>query len=498
MALTAKDLKNAILQMAMEGKLVEQRLEEGTGQELFDSVQIRQKVVSLEKQKPVIPSDLGEYSFNIPESWKWCRIGDLFEHNTGKALNSSNKTGKLYEYITTSNVFWNRFELKKLRTMLYKDDELERCSVRKGDLLVLEGGDIGRAAIWNFDYPMRIQNHIHKLRPYGEISVEFFYYVFRYYKFAGLIDGKGIGIQGLSTKALHNLVVPLPPLAEQKRIVAKIESILPSLDAFEKAQTKLDELNASYKEGLKKSILQYAMEGKLVSQDPREEPASALLDRIQEEKKKLIKEKKIKADKNESVIFRRNGFFYERIDKEEKCIDDEIPFKIPESWEWTRLKNIASTQLGKALNTSKDQGELVPYLCSINVYWNTIDVSQVKKARFSVDEKKKFSVQPGDIFVVEGGDAGRTAIWEGKDQVYYQNALHRVRFLPNAIVPLFFVFLMKTYKGLGLLGGKSKGMTIQHFVKHELDALLLPLPPLAEQKRIVATIKTIFAVLDGN
>ena len=128
MALTAKDLKNAILQMAMEGKLVEQRLEEGTGQELFDSVQIRKKVVSLEKQKPVIPSDLSEYSFNIPESWKWCRIGDLFEHNTGKALNSSNKTGKLYEYITTSNVFWNRFELKKLRTMLYKDDE--QCFTR--------------------------------------------------------------------------------------------------------------------------------------------------------------------------------------------------------------------------------------------------------------------------------------------------------------------------------------------------------------------------------
>ena len=221
------DMEKSILQLAMKGKLVEQKPGEGTGQELFDSVQIRKKVVSLEKQKPVISSDLGEYSFNIPESWKWCRIGDLFEHNTGKALNSSNKTGKLYEYITTSNVFWNRFELKKLRTMLYKDDELERCSVRKGDLLVLEGGDIGRAAIWDFDYPMRIQNHIHKLRPYGEISVEFFYYVFRYYKFAGLIDGKGIGIQGLSTKALHNLVVPLPPLAEQKRIVAKIEELMP-------------------------------------------------------------------------------------------------------------------------------------------------------------------------------------------------------------------------------------------------------------------------------
>ena len=433
-------------------------------------------------------STLGEYSFNIPESWKWCRIGDLFEHNTGKALNSSNKTGKLYEYITTSNVFWNRFELKKLRTMLYKDDELERCSVRKGDLLVLEGGDIGRAAIWNFDYPMRIQNHIHKLRPYGQISVEFFYYVFRYYKFAGLIDGKGIGIQGLSTKALHNLVVPLPPLAEQKRIVAKIESILPSLDAFEKAQTKLDELNASYKEGLKKSILQYAMEGKLVSQDPMEEPASALLDRIQEEKKKLIKEKKIKADKNESVIFRRNGFFYERIGKEEKCIDDEIPFEIPESWSVCRLSSVISLLSGQDLVPSKYNADEkgVPYLTGASNFsskgllinrWTTSPTSLAQR---------------GDILLTCKGTVGAMCFCD-IESAHIARQIMAIRC--STVDPQFiFYFVLTKVKSLQK---KAKSL-IPGIERKNVLNLLLPLPPLAEQKRIVATIKTIFAVLDGN
>lgn len=505
MALTAKDLKNAILQMAMEGKLVEQRPEEGTGEELFNQIQKETKSTASNSKSNKSPNSFNiqsdEIPFDIPTSWKWVKSSWILS-NIQYGYNGSGIDKGTYRFLRITDIQNGKVNWSSIPFTNIASEEAENYQVKKNDIFIARtGGTIGKSFLLREEkentifagYLIRFQCRDTRIAPYLSWFLNSPFY------WKQVEDKKaGTGQPNINGKSLANLFIPLPPLAEQKRIVAKIESILPSLDAFEKAQTKLDELNASYKEGLKKSILQYAMEGKLVSQDPKEEPASALLDRIQEEKKKLIKEKKIKADKNESVIFRRNGFFYERIGKEEKCIDDEIPFEIPESWEWTRLKNIASTQLGKALNTSKDQGELVPYLCSINVYWNTIDVSQVKKARFSVDEKKKFSVQPGDIFVVEGGDAGRTAIWEGKDQVYYQNALHRVRFLPKAIVPLFFVFLMKTYKGLGLLGGKSKGMTIQHFVKHELDALLFPLPAFAEQKRIVATIKTIFTVLDGN
>ena len=225
------DMQKSLLQMAIQGKLVEQRPEEGTGEELFQQIQaekqalIKSGKIKKEKPLPEIPED--EIPFEIPESWKWVHIGELFQHNTGKALNSSNKDGRPLEYITTSNVYWNRFEISKLKTMLFTDAEIEKCTVQKGDLLVLEGGDIGRAAIWNYEFAMRIQNHIHRLRSYGDVCIEFFYHIFLLYKSTGLINGKGIGIKGLSANMLHSLIVPLPPLAEQKRIVAKLEELLP-------------------------------------------------------------------------------------------------------------------------------------------------------------------------------------------------------------------------------------------------------------------------------
>ena len=168
-----------------------------------------------------------EIPFEIPDSWEWIRLGTLFNHNTGKALNSSNSVGTKMSYITTSNLYWDRFELEKLKEMSFTDAEVEKCTVVKNDLLVCEGGDIGRAAIWSYDYPMRIQNHIHKLRPYINVNIKFYYYVFYLYKHSGLIGGKGIGIQGLSSNALHQLMFPLPPFEEQNRIVSGIEKLLP-------------------------------------------------------------------------------------------------------------------------------------------------------------------------------------------------------------------------------------------------------------------------------
>ena len=225
------DMQKSILQMAIQGKLVPQLPEEGTGEELFQQIQAEKQALikagKIKKEKPLPEITEDEVPFDIPDSWKWVYIGDLFQHNTGKALNSSDKSGSPMEYITTSNVYWNSFTLDKLKTMLFTEAEVDKCTVQKGDLLVLEGGDVGRAAIWNYDFPMRIQNHIHKLRPFGELCIEYFYHIFFLYKNAGMINGKGIGIKGLSSGALHNLLVPLPPLAEQKRIVEKLEQLLP-------------------------------------------------------------------------------------------------------------------------------------------------------------------------------------------------------------------------------------------------------------------------------
>ena len=163
--------------------------------------------------------------FEIPAEWVWVQIKDIFNHSAGKALNSSDHEGNLYSYITTSNVYWNSFILNGLKTMYYKDSEIVKCSAKKGDLLVLEGGDIGRAAIWNYDYDIMIQNHIHRLRPYLGIAVEFYYFIFFLYKHSNYIEGKGIGLQGLSANRLKSMIVPLPSYNEQEKIVKAINNI---------------------------------------------------------------------------------------------------------------------------------------------------------------------------------------------------------------------------------------------------------------------------------
>ena len=173
--------------------------------------------------------------FGIPESWCWCRLGTLFAHNTGKALNSADAVGTPMTYITTSNLYWDRFELNALKEMPFTESEIEKCTVTKGDLLVCEGGDIGRSAIWMLDEDIRIQNHIHRLRPYISLSNRFYYYVMFMWKQMGVVGGQGIGLQGFSSKALHNLLVPLPPVEEQVKIATFVDSLFETLVNIEKS-----------------------------------------------------------------------------------------------------------------------------------------------------------------------------------------------------------------------------------------------------------------------
>ena len=245
-------LKKSILQEAIQGKLIPQIAEEGTARELLEQIrQEKQKLVEEGKLKKTALTDsiifkgkdnkyyekidqqckdiTEEIRFDLPDAWQWCRIGSLFMHNNGKQLNKGNTKGKLMEYITTSNLYWDGFLLEDLKKMPFEDGEIERCMAVKGDLLVCEGGDIGRSCIWNYDFPIMLQNHIHKLRPFVTICIEYFYYIFYCYNMAGWIGGKGIGIQGFSSKSLHNTLVPLPPLQEQQRIVAQIERLFEQL-----------------------------------------------------------------------------------------------------------------------------------------------------------------------------------------------------------------------------------------------------------------------------
>ncbi len=289
-----------------------------------------------------------EIPFEIPATWEWCRLGYIFSHCTGKALNGTNRKGNLYTYITTSNLYWDRFELSSLKEMYFTEEELGKCTATKGDLLVCEGGDIGRSAIWNYDYNIRIQNHIHKLRSYIPLCTRFFYYVMYLYKGIGYIGGKGIGIQGLSSGALHNILIPTPSINEQKRIISQIEAIMPIAVKYEKSQEELNQLNDSIHNRLRKSILQEAIQGKLVPQIPEERTAQELLEQIRQEKQKLVKEGKLKKFAlSDSVIYKGDdNKYYEQVGKSDKEITEEIAFDLPNGWSWCRLKDICSIFTG--------------------------------------------------------------------------------------------------------------------------------------------------------
>ena len=218
-----KHAKSKILDLAIHGKLVPQNPNDEPAEELL-------KRIATSDNRPYKKIDEDEALFDIPESWSWCTLGEIYTHTTGKALKKTNNKGTLRKYITTSNLYWNSFDFTEVREMYFTDDELEKCTIKKGDLILCNGGDVGRAAIWNYDYDICYQNHVSRLRPKNKnINNSFFLYVIMIYKQQGILNGKGVGIISLSASDLLSAVVPLPPYSEQNRIVEKIECLYGNL-----------------------------------------------------------------------------------------------------------------------------------------------------------------------------------------------------------------------------------------------------------------------------
>ena len=501
--MTAQQLKNSILQMAVQGKLVPQDPNDEPASVLLERIRaekeqlIKQKKIKKEKNPTYIfrgadntpyekigdevRSLADEVPFDIPDSWEWVQLGELFQHNTGKALNAANRTGQLKQYITTSNLYWNRFELDNLKEMHFSESEVEKCTVIKGDLLVCEGGDIGRAAIWSYDYPMCIQNHIHRLRAYVPLCTRFFYFLFDLYKHAGWIGGKGIGIQGLSSNAIHSLLFPLPPLAEQYRIVDAIVTLQPYTDAYADVESTLDILNTAFPERLKKSILQEAVQGKLVPQEPSDEPAEALLERIRAEKQRLVKEGKIKKDKHESVIFRRDNSHYEKLDGVERCIDDELPFEIPENWLWQRIPTI-SLSISAGGDKPSVFSKVKTEECSVPVYSN----GEKDDGLFGYTDVAK--VFDKSVTISGRGTIGFSCV---RNEPYVP-IVRLITVVPCAGIDLQYLHFVFT-----ALFEQGVGTSIQQLTVPMLQVKLIPVPPLVEQHRIVQRIEELLPLVKG-
>lgn len=483
--MTPQELKNSILQLAIQGKLVPQRAEEGNAEDLYQQIQAeKQKLIKegkIKKEKLLPPITYDKKPFEIPESWKWVRLKEIV-YNHGQITPLTK-----FSYIDIGSI-------DNIKNRLNNDDNiLEPKNAPSRARKIVKIGDILYSTVRPYLHNICIIDRNFKYVPIastGFAVMSCYSGVYNKYLFHYLLspafdsyannnkNSKGVAYPAINDTRLYIGIVPLPPLAEQKRIVAKIKELLPYVERYETAYNKLQQLNKRFPGDLQKSVLQLAIQGRLVPQHPEEGNAEDLYKQIQAEKQKLIKEGKIKKEKPLPPI-----------------TDDEKPFEIPASWKWVHLNNIATNSLGKTLDKIKNTGKTTKYLCSINVYWNGINLDIIKEALFEEEEVKKYSLEKKDLLICEGGDIGRCAVWENDFPMCYQNALHRVRFYQN-INPYLYKYFIEYYKAIGIIDKYSKGVTIKHLVQNSLNSIWFPLPPLKEQKRIVAKIEEILPLCD--
>ena len=515
--MTAQQLKNSILQMAVQGKLVPQDANDEPASVLLERIRKEKEQLikdgkikknkkesyifrgadnlhyeQIGKSEPVCIAD--ELPFDIPDSWEWCKLKDVAFVNGGFAFKSTDFINKGTRVIRISDFNENGFINTKIVRHKY-DDSLESFLLQKKNILLcMTGGTVGKSYfVTTLDEPMITNQRVATIKIFGALE-EYVNLVILSPITQKLINNKKNSTNdNISIDTINNFIIPLPPLKEQERIVERFGFIETFIQLYRINETKLLTLNNSFPESFKKSILQEAIQGKLVPQDENDEPASVLLERIRAEKQKLIAEGKIKKDKNESVIFRRDNSHYEKLNGIELCVDEEIPFEIPESWEWVRLKNLVKKEIkrGKSPEYSVSSNIQV-FAQKCNVKAGGIDMTLAKYLDNTVFPKypKEEYMRDSDIVVNSTGNGtlGRIGMFHDSDRIN-----------KNIIVPDSHVTVIRTLKFLladyifyvlnyyqPYLEKSCSGSTNQTELKPAvISELFIPVPPINEQRRIV-------------
>ena len=447
------------------------------------------------KNEPVCIAD--EVPFDIPESWEWVRLGNIGDWGSGATPNRTTpeyyngnipwlKTGDLNDnYIT---------DIPETITEL----ALAKTSVRLNPigsvLIAMYGATIGKLGILKI--PATTNQACCACVPFTDIYNEFLFYFLMSQKVAFVKRGEGGAQPNISKEKIVSTLMPLPPVAEQKRIVEKLRILQPYIDYYAVLEKSDIKLTQSFPEKLKKSILQYAVQGKLVPQDPADEPASVLLERIRAEKEQLIKEGKIKRDKHESVIFRRDNSYYEKVDEIERCIDDEIPFEIPESWEWCRLKSLTENITSGSRDWAKYYSTTgAAFLRMGNLSKNSFDLRLEHIQRVSIPSKAegtRTSLQSGDLLFSITGDVGMLGlIPDGFEEAYINQHTAMIRFLPeirNKYIP----YLLLTDYAQKFYNANQHGIK-NSFRLDSIGELLVSIPPEKELFRILQRISLVLS-----
>ena len=425
-----------------------------------------------------------ELPFEIPDSWEWIKLGYISTYEQTKAkIKSSQADPNTWEL--------NLEDIEKGGRLLQKKSVKECKS--KGDKTIFHVGDILYSKLRPYLLKIMIADEdgictseIVPFRLYGDIYSKYVVYTLKSPFIDGYINSVTYGVKmpRAGTDTMINLYLPLPPLSEQHRIVAKLQELEPLIEKYRIAEEQLHELNSNIKDQLKKSILQYAIEGKLVPQDPNDEPASVLLERIREEKQRLIKEGKIKKDKNESIIFRRDNSYYEKINGIEYCIDNEIPFEIPNSWQWARLNNIGNWGAGATPSKSNNEyysNGTIPWLLTgdLNDGYITNIPNHITELAL---EKTSVKLNPsGSVLIaMYGATIGKLGILTFPATTN-QACCACLVYKPFYSKYLFFYLLANKRNFVK----KGEGGAQPNISKEKIIKTLIAVPPLKEQIRIV-------------
>ena len=515
--MTAQQLKNSILLMAVQGKLVPQDPNDEPASILLERIHaekerlIKEKKIKREKNPSVIfkgadntpyekigdevRSLADEVPFDIPDSWEWVRLGNIGETNIGLTYKPSDVTSDGVPVLRSNNIQNGQIDYSEL---LYVSCAVpERAYAHKGDILICARNGsralVGKSAIVDADgmaFGAFMAIYRSSCNPYIQLFINS-------YLFRGQLEGATTTtINQVTQEMLKRQLCPLPPIQEQLRIVQKYTELQPLIAAYSNAYDKAQILITAFPEALKKSILQEAVQGKLVPQDPSDEPAEALLKRIRAEKQRLIKEGKIKKDKHESVIFRRDNSHYEKRSSEEVCIDDEIPFEIPESWAWARLSSFGVFSSGKTPSMSNPQfwNGNVSWVTSKDMKRPVITDSEMHISELAAATMQLYSA--GTLLLV-----ARSGILKrllplcklGIDSTINQDI--KAFSLYDIELSEWLFYGIKAFEPFILKELVKSVTTVESLKFDEFAAMLIPVPPLSEQRRIIDAIKTAMNLL---
>lgn len=480
--MTSQELKNSILLFAVQGKLVPQNPHDEPASELLKKIKaekeklIKEKVIK--KEKPSLPIAEEEKPFELPESWEWVRLGDAFnlvmgQSPDGNSVTSSTKGMEFHQ----GKVFFTDKYINKSNQTTSKPSKI----ASPNSVLLCVRAPVGIVNITNRE--ICIGRGLCAIRPVAGISVYYIFYMLLTYKHIFVKQATGTTFVAITGEIVKNQVIPLPPLAEQQSIVDKIEELLPYVEQYGTAESELRKLNSKFPEQLKKSVLEYAVQGKLVPQNPHDEPTSLLLERIKAEKKQLIKEKKIKQDKPLPTIK-----------------EDEIPFEIPNSWEWVRLGEIVTIKGGKRVSN----GYQLLTIPTLHIY---IRVSDMKNGTISdsnlhyLDENmyqliKQYIISKDDLYMtIVGATIGKCGVVPEKfhNMNLTENA---AKITPILVDKMFLLMCLNSAFCQNQFIDKTNQVGVQKMALNRFTTSLIPLPPLSEQKLIVEKVEEVLGYCD--